>query len=96
MSAELQGLRDRIRDEGVEATAFPYFIIVERVQHNNLLLIAGVWFSREAATAHLEGRRYEYGDKAFVWCASGHASVDWRGLLEQPEAPALEAAPAKP
>ena len=74
-----------------EATAYPYWIIIDpkvvslstyraRV-HQIAASITGPFFSREAATSHMEGRRYHFSPHAVVFCASGHGSNDWKSLV---------------
>ena len=86
MSAALAALREQLRDPGVEATAFPFFVIAEETKRHKIVLLAGVWFSRVAAEEALEASRHNFPG-AFVYCASGHLSGDWRDLLGGGEAP---------
>jgi hypothetical protein len=77
--------------EANEMTAHPYWLIL----HNGNLradasVLAGPFFSRQAAAQHLSARRYEYGDKAYVFCFSGHKSHEYkalRDLLKEPNKP---------
>ena len=43
--------------------------------------IKGIYFSREAAEAHLNSRRYEYGGDAIVYCFSGDWSREYKEAL---------------
>ena len=81
MSAALAALREQLRDHGVEATAWPFFVIVEK-KHHKIVLLAGVWFSRDAAEKALKASRHNFPG-AFVYCASGHLSNDWRELISE-------------
>lgn len=47
--------------------------------------IVGPFFNREEATRELEGRRYEYGKNAIVWCASGYHSGSYRNAIDEQE-----------
>jgi len=67
-----------------EATSFPFWAIVTRAgaaQQGRHVFLAGPWFSRATAQAHLDARRYNYPKTAFVYCFSGHASGDYTALL---------------
>lgn len=68
-----------------EATAYPYWIICTISSTGTLALVAGVWFTREAAEQHLKARRHAYPKRAEVFCASGHRSEHYRRLCETGE-----------
>lgn len=63
-----------------EGTAYPYWVIARRRKNSEIVLLAGVWFSREAAEEHLENKAHRYPKSAFVWCDSAHASFHLRML----------------
>lgn len=69
--------------EANEATQHPYWLVLR----NGVLracdaVLAGPFFSREAAANHMMSRRYEYGDKAYVYCFSGHWSRQYKDLRD--------------
>ncbi len=76
-----------------EATAYPYWLIIDpaRVPLCNYKLrshyisaaITGPFFSRETATEYLVAASHHYSKHAIVFCASGHASADWKDLLNE-------------
>ena len=74
-----------------EATAYPYWIIIDpkyvglcsmdqRV-HCVAHAITGPFFSREAAVEHMDQARHHFSKHAKVYCASGHTSWQWQHLL---------------
>lgn len=90
-----QALGIEIHDS--DCTAFPFWLILIPREFNGRKptiheigsRIVGVWLSRPAAERHLEGRRYEYGDEARVYCCSGNWSRDWRAVSNAMRRPAL-------
>jgi hypothetical protein len=69
-----------------EGTSSPFWIIIDPSQnfkvnsdgiYNIASMITGVWFSREKAEAFLKRTRYNFGEHAKVFCASGTDSEDW-------------------
>ena len=69
-----------------EGTAYPFWIIIDPSQnfetdshgiHRIAGMITGVWFSREAAQEFLDKTRYNFSEKARVYCHSGYYSQDW-------------------
>lgn len=64
-----------------ESCECPVWIIVKH-WHHELVYLAGPWFSRVSAEKHLAEKRYNYGDRAFVWCASGWMSDDYENLCK--------------
>lgn len=77
----IEQLKAKIAAEGVEATAFPFFGIIDGRRLPDLVWIAGPWFSREAAKGHLRRKSHRYPPSAIVYCFSGHMSGDWRAVL---------------
>lgn len=75
-----------------EATAYPYWIIIDPVRvplatpklkaHYISSAITGPFFSREAATEHLRIASHHFSKHTIVYCASGHASEDWVNLMK--------------
>lgn len=65
-----------------DGTSWPYWAICQKGGLGNIVLIQGIWFSREGAQAHLNARLYEYGQSAFVYCFSGYHSDHVRRLYE--------------
>lgn len=72
-----------------ESTSYPVWIIAT-LGSGDVRFLAGPWFSRATAEAHLRGFRYRYGPRAVVYCASGEASDDYRHLCETGRLPGLE------
>jgi hypothetical protein len=71
--------QDRITIEGDnEITAYPWWAIVQPERKGDSAIGAGPFFSRKSAQEYLDGHRYRYTKKAFVFCFSGHASPDYR------------------
>jgi hypothetical protein len=70
-----------------EMTSFPWWMIVRpsarRGPRSVAMAITGPFFSREEATKELESRRYHYGPKAIVWCASGCYSGSYKRALRE-------------
>ncbi len=75
-----------------EATAYPYWIIIDpkvvrlasyqNRSHYIACAITGPFFSREAADERLKCAAHHYSKHSIVYCASGHASSDWVKLLK--------------
>ena len=77
---ELAGIVLQSNDN--ECTAYPYWYIARKGSFGRNVLLAGIWFSREAAELHLRAKRYNYPKSAFVYCNSGHESNDMKQLYE--------------
>lgn len=67
-----------------EATVYPFWVIAIKggAVIRRPVMLAGFWFSREAAEAHLKAKAHRYPKKAFVYCESGHSSTDVRKLYD--------------
>jgi len=70
-----------------EATAYPWWCIIDppsgRIvgkRDHGLIAFAldGPFFSRGSAQDYLDSHRYNYSERAVVWCHSGHKSREWR------------------
>jgi hypothetical protein len=57
-----------------DGTAFPFWGIAQRAGLGRIALLAGVWFNRQDAKAHLDAKGHRYPKSAFVYCFSGHES----------------------
>ena len=57
-----------------EATAVPYWGIVQYTRSKRVVMLAGVWFNREDAEAYLKAKAYNFPKSAVVYCFSGHYS----------------------
>ena len=66
--------------KNTESTDYPVWFIVTGASRP--VVYAGPWFSRAAAERHLEATRHNYPRGAYVYCASGHMSDDYRRLCE--------------
>ena len=81
----LPNIKDSDKNEG---TAYPWWAIViprqimRKDPHAIACCIKGVYFSRESAEAHLNSRRYEYGENAIVHCFGGYWSAEYNQLLK--------------
>jgi len=73
-----------------ECTDAPYWLIIdpggrniktkgEEIAH----CITGPYFSREDAEEHLKNRRYHFGPRTIVWCASGCWSRKYKAAYKQ-------------
>ena len=81
-----------IDPERNEATAYPYWLIIDpkRVPLCNLKIrcdyissaVTGPFFSRESATEHLRIAAHHFSEHAIVYCASGYESDDWVKLMK--------------
>lgn len=85
----------RAYGEENDMTSFPWWAICEHEMADDgdgphktgrVILVRGIWFSREAAANHLERKRYNYGPDAFVYCFSGCDSHQYRELNEMAQA----------
>lgn len=87
-----------------EATAYPYWIIIDPTvvrlcnyhdrSHYIACAVTGPFFSREAANYNLRVRSHHYSKHTIVYCASGHASEDWVKLLKMAKEESLDTATA--
>ena len=66
--------------EANEGTDSPWWVILDPHQNTRLSTaclsrqVTGPFFSREEAERELNGRRYNYGKNAVVYCMSGYNS----------------------
>lgn len=71
-----------------EGTDTPQWFVVDPKQNMRADVataagqFVGPFFSRERAEAYLKSRRYEYGPKAVVWCASAYYASDYKRLYK--------------
>lgn len=72
--------------EANESTAYPVWGIVRKAGFGHHAWLAGPYFSRASATEYLESHRYRYGEKAFVFCFSGHDSPGYREVYDASKA----------
>lgn len=78
-----------------EITSDPWWAVVRNGSFGRMVILEGPFFSRARATQLMEARRYEYGDKAYVYCFSGYRSQhykDLRAVLKPADQAAKEAA----
>ena len=73
-----------------EGTADPYWLIIDPYQQmfdlnvNTVAsMISGLFFSREDAELYLKRHRYNYSDRAVVYCLSGHHSSKYSLFLRE-------------
>ena len=78
-----------------EGTYAPWWMIIDPMQnfktdseavHAIAAMITGPFFSREEAEAVLAATRYRFGKGACVYCASGHATLQYRDEMKKREA----------
>lgn len=81
-----------IVSEENEGTESPWWMIIKPQQNfskgeqgicNIAGMITGPFFSREEAEDELKNRRYDYGQNAVVWCASGYNSWQYKNALRK-------------
>lgn len=74
-----------------EGTAEPWWLIVDPRQmmrpdcHTVAGMIDGPFFSREEAEAYLEGHRYNYSNRAVVYCHSACHTLQYKQKYRQAE-----------
>lgn len=68
--------------ENNDGTSYPIWAIVDRQKRP----LALPFFNRLSAENHLEGRRYEYGDRASVYCFSGSSSKEYVDAIDKSKA----------
>ncbi len=72
-----------------EGTDSPYWLILDPTQnmrcsvHSLASQITGPFFSRDAAEIYLQMRRYNYSDKAVVYCMSGYWSSKYKEAIRR-------------
>lgn len=77
-----------VSDEN-EGTDSPYWLILDPSQNLKRDLcalacqITGPYFSRQAAEKHLHARRYNYSDRAMVYCLSGYWSSEYKLAIRE-------------
>lgn len=73
-------ITETLRDADNEATRSPYWLILDPSQNMRCSIhemaggITGPFFSRKDAEDFLAATRYNFSDKAKVYCLSGHNS----------------------
>jgi hypothetical protein len=92
MSTLSDMLADGNNPDKNEATAYPYWLIIDPAKvplckydvkaHYIANAITGPFFSRAAAVDRLQYASHHYSKHAIVYCASGHASKDWVKLMK--------------
>ena len=79
---------DKLKSGNNESTSAPYWIILDPKQNMdcNIHVLAGMitgpFFSRKDAQEFLERTRYNFSDRAIVYCHSGHNSSDYYNLCK--------------
>ncbi len=63
-----------------EMTQHPWWAVVQRNGPGESSILAGPFFSREAAERHRKAREYDYGNKSIVFCFRGHWSHQYKEL----------------
>lgn len=70
-----------------ECTSHPWWAVVRKNAMGSNAILAGPFFSRQAAENHRKAREYEYGAKSIVFCFSGHRSRHYKELRAALTAP---------
>ena len=65
-----------------EITEDPWWAVVRKNGMGSNAILAGPFFSRDAAEKHRKAREYEYGAKSIVFCFSGHRSHQYKELRQ--------------
>jgi len=77
---------ETLKNSDNEGTESPYWLILDPKQnmrcdiHYLASQITGPFFSRNDAETHLSNRRYNFSDKAKVYCLSGYWSEKYKNL----------------
>ncbi|RLA59227.1 MAG: hypothetical protein DRQ78_10885 [Epsilonproteobacteria bacterium] len=85
----LQEIQDTLQQADNEATASPYWLILDPSQnmscdlYNLASQISGIFFSRQDAQDYLEARRHAFSSRARVFCHSGHHSRKYTNLCKE-------------
>ena len=83
----LNGILNVIKDNMIgytenEGTSYPWWAICKKGSFGRILVIEGPFFSRELAENHRKARIYDYKEKSFVYCFSGHQSAGYRTVVD--------------
>jgi hypothetical protein len=85
----LHEISDTLKIAECEGTESPWWVIVDPSQnmrkdvHVSAGQITGPFFSREDAQEHFKARRYNFSDKACVYCMSGYWSKKYKNLCRE-------------
>ena len=85
----LQEIQDTLQQADNEATASPYWLILDPHQNMSCDLyslasqISGIFFCRQDAVDYLEARRHAFSSRARVFCHSGHHSRKYTNLCKE-------------
>jgi hypothetical protein len=70
-----------------ECTSYPWWFIVGKGRPRSgkdiPFYITGPFFSRDEAEKERKSRIYNYSEKSFVWCASGHATDIYATAIDE-------------
>ena len=79
-----QEIANTLLETDNEATESPYWLVLDPQQNMSCDVhvlagqITGPFFSREDAEEYLQRRRYDYSDRAVVYCCSGYYSQKYK------------------
>lgn len=85
---DVNGIIETLKNAPNEATRAPYWMILDPVQnmgcdiHLLACQITGPFFSRDDAESFLQRTRYNFSERARVYCLSGHNSAKYAQLFE--------------
>jgi len=88
MMKEAKEIIRTLKGANNEATSAPYWLILDPIQnmgcdiHYLASQITGPFFSREDAESFLKATRYNFGDRARVYCLSGCYSYKYERLYK--------------
>ena len=81
------------RIQAAESTEYPWWAVIDPTQLMDIQLDRGLYgaagmftgpfFSRERAQRFLDATRYNFSERARVFCMSGHKSRDWREFCKE-------------
>ena len=82
-------IREALQSGDNEATRSPYWLILDPMQNMRCSIhvmaggITGPFFCREDAENFLRATRYNFSDRAHVYCLSGHNSKKYDALCRE-------------
>ena len=84
----MEEIIETLKNSDNEATRSPYWLILDPEQNMGCdvfalaMQISGPFFSRKDAQDYLTCHRYNYSDRAVVFCHSGHYSKKYEDLCK--------------
>lgn len=87
----MEEILETLKNADSEGTHAPYWLIIDPHQmmspdvHDVASMIAGPFFCRRDAEEYLNIKRYNFSEKARVYCHSGHYSRKYEALFRREE-----------